>query len=164
MELLIKFSSLRIKKMTHDITIRYATENDLASILGLIMDLAIYEKAEDQVKVTIEQLTKDFQEGIFQAQVAVNEHSEVMGMTLYYITYSTWKGKMLYLEDFVIAEEHRRKGIGRLLFNSVIAEAKKQDCKLMKWQVLDWNESAISFYKSYDAIIEDEWFNGKIIF
>jgi GNAT superfamily N-acetyltransferase len=150
--------------MTQDITIRYAAANDLAAILGLIMDLAIYEKAENEVKVTLEQLTQDFEEGTFQAQVAVNEHNEVMGMTLYYITYSTWKGKMLYLEDFVIAEKHRRKGIGRLLFNSVIAEAKKQNCKLMKWQVLDWNEPAIEFYKSYDAIIETEWFNGKIIF
>jgi GNAT superfamily N-acetyltransferase len=150
--------------MTHDTKIRYATENDLKAILGLIMDLAIYEKAADQVKVTIEQLTKDFQAENFQAQVAVNGHGEVMGMTFYYLTYSTWKGKMLYLEDFVVAEKHRQKGIGRLLFDSVIAEAKKQDCKLMKWQVLDWNEPAINFYKSYDATIEEEWFNGKIIF
>jgi GNAT superfamily N-acetyltransferase len=150
--------------MTQDTTIRYATENDLAAILGLITDLAIYEKAEHEVKVTLAQLTQDFKEGIFQTQVAVNEHSEVMGMTLYYITYSTWKGKMLYLEDFVISEKHRRKGIGRLLFDSVIAEAKKQNCKLMKWQVLDWNEPAIDFYKTYDATIETEWFNGKILF
>jgi GNAT superfamily N-acetyltransferase len=150
--------------MTQDISIRYAKANDLAAILGLIMDLAIYEKAEDEVKVTLLQLTQDFEEGNFQAQVAVNEYDEVMGMTLYYITYSTWKGKMLYLEDFVTAEKYRRKGIGRLLFNSVIAEAKKQNCKLMKWQVLDWNEPAIDFYKSYDATIETNWFNGKIIF
>lgn len=150
--------------MTQDITIRYAAADDLAAILGLIMDLAIYEKAEHEVKVTLAQLTQDFQEGIFQSQVAVNEHNEVMGMTLYYITYSTWKGKMLYLEDFVISEKHRRKGIGRMLFDSVIAEAKKQNCKLMKWQVLDWNEPAIEFYKSYNAIIETDWFNGKIIF
>jgi GNAT superfamily N-acetyltransferase len=150
--------------MTQDTTIRYATADDLTAILGLITDLAIYEKAEHEVKVTLTQLTQDFHEGIFQAQVAVNEHNNVMGMTLYYITYSTWKGKMLYLEDFVIAEKHRRKGIGRLLFDSVIAEAKKQNCKLMKWQVLDWNEPAINFYKGYDATIETEWFNGKILF
>ena len=150
--------------MTQDITIRYAAATDLSAILGLIMDLAIYEKAEDEVKVNLKQLTQDFEEGIFQAQVAVNQQNEVMGMTLYYITYSTWKGKMLYLEDFVISEKHRRKGIGRMLFDSVIAEAKKQNCKLMKWQVLDWNEPAIEFYKSYQAIIETEWFNGKIIF
>lgn len=147
-----------------NVSIRYATVNDLEEILQLIRDLAIYEKAEKEVTVTLEQITADFKAGVFQSQVAIKEDGKVLGMTVYYITYSTWKGKMLYLEDFVISEKHRRKGIGKLLFDGVIAEAKLQNCKLMKWQVLDWNEPAINFYKSYNAIIEDEWYNGKLFF
>ncbi len=152
------------EKMIEAIRIRYATERDVAAILDLIVALAVYENAEEQVIVTLDELTKDFVDGIFQAQVAVNEANEVLGMTLYYISYSTWKGKMMYLEDFVVATEHRRKGIGQLLFDAVIAEAKTQGCKMMKWQVLNWNESAIDFYKNYNATIEDDWFNGKLFF
>lgn len=146
------------------IKIRYATETDMLSIYNLIMELAIYENAAEEVKINEAQLLDDFRAKIFQAQVAVNAEGEVVGTVIYYMTFSTWKGKMLYLEDFVVKENVRRQGIGKLLFDAVIAEAKKQDCNLMKWQVLDWNEPAISFYKSYDAIIEKEWFNGKIIF
>lgn len=150
--------------MTQDITIRYAQEKDLTAILGLIVDLAIYENAEKEVIVSLEELTQNFKEGVFQAQVAENAAGEIMGMTLYYITYSTWKGKMMYLEDFVVGEKYRRKGIGKMLFDGVIEESKKQNCKMMKWQVLDWNEPAIDFYKAYDAMIEDNWYNCKLFF
>ena len=149
---------------TNNITVRYATEADLAAILNLIIDLAIFENAKDEVIVTLEELTKDFREGTFQAQVAVEEQGQVVGMTLYYLTYSTWKGKMMYLEDFVVKPAFRRRGIGQLLFDAIIAEAKKQNCKMMKWQVLDWNESAINFYKKYKATLEDEWLNAKLFF
>ena len=146
------------------INIRYAMETDISSIFDLIMELAVFEKAAKEVTIDVKQLLNDFQAGIFQAQVAVNANDEVVGTVIYYLTFSTWKGKMMYLEDFVVKETARRQGIGKLLFDAVIAEAKKQNCNLMKWQVLDWNESAISFYKSYNATIEEEWFNGKIIF
>ncbi len=149
---------------TNNITVRYATEADLAAILNLIIDLAIFENAKDEVIVTLNELTKDFREGTFQAQVAVEEQGQVVGMTLYYLTYSTWKGKMMYLEDFVVKPAFRRRGIGQLLFDAIIAEAKKQNCKMMKWQVLDWNESAINFYKKYKATLEDEWLNAKLFF
>lgn len=149
---------------TNNLTIRYATEADLAAILDLIIDLAIFENAKEEVIVTLEELTKDFREGTFQSQVAVDENGQVVGMTLYYLTYSTWKGKMMYLEDFVVKPEYRRRGIGQLLFDAIIAEAKKQQCKMMKWQVLDWNESAIEFYKKYKATLEDEWLNAKLFF
>ncbi|MGB1121294.1 MAG: GNAT family N-acetyltransferase, partial [Saprospiraceae bacterium] len=125
---------------------------------------AIFENAKDEVIVTLNELTKDFREGTFQAQVAVEEQGQVVGMTLYYLTYSTWKGKMMYLEDFVVKPAFRRRGIGQLLFDAIIAEAKKQNCKMMKWQVLDWNESAINFYKKYKATLEDEWLNAKLFF
>lgn len=146
------------------IKIRYATEADMSAIYNLIMELAIYENAAEEVTIDEQQLLHDFQARIFQAQVAVNTADEVVGTVIYYMTFSTWKGKMLYLEDFVVKETERRQGIGKLLFDAVIAEAKKQNCNLMKWQVLDWNEPAINFYKSYNATIEEEWFNGKIIF
>lgn len=148
----------------NNIIIRYAEEGDLAAILSLIVDLAIFENAEEEVIVTLDELTKDFREGTFESQVAVDENGQVVGMTLYYLTYSTWKGKMMYLEDFVVKPEFRRQGIGQQLFDGIIAEAKKQNCKMMKWQVLDWNNSAIDFYKKYNATFDGEWFNVKLFF
>ena len=85
-------------------------------------------------------------------------------MTLYYMTYSTWKGKMLYLEDFVVKADQRNKGIGQLLFDAFIEVAKAKKCRMVKWQVLDWNEPAIRFYEKNNATIETEWWTAKIIF
>ena len=146
------------------VVIRRAEVSDLVAILNLIVELAVFEKAENEVVVTLDELTKDFNDGVFQSQVAVSDSDEVLGMTLYYITYSTWKGKMMYLEDFVVSPTFRRLGIGRLLFDATISEAKRQNCKLMKWQVLDWNDSAIQFYKKYEATFENEWLNVKLFF
>ena len=83
-------------------------------------------------------------------------------MVFYYLTYSTWKGRMLYLEDFVVLPDYRRFGIGQLLFDALLEVARNKRCKLVKWQVLDWNQPALNFYRKYDAIIEKEWWNGKI--
>jgi GNAT superfamily N-acetyltransferase len=87
-----------------------------------------------------------------------------MGMVLYYLTYSTWKGKMMYLEDFVVKEKNRGKGIGKALYEAFIEEAKHQQCQLAKWQVLDWNEPAIQFYTQNNAILEKNWWNCKVFF
>ena len=146
-----------------NITIRKATESDLPDVYHLVVSLAVYEKAEHEVKATLEDYQTDFRAGIFESHVAELD-GKVVGMILYYMTYSTWKGRMLYLEDFVVYEEYRRLGIGQLLWNELEAEAKRQGAKLLKWQVLDWNEPAIKFYKKNNAIIETEWHNGKIIF
>lgn len=145
------------------INIRKATANDLPSIYELVMSLAIYEKAPEEVTATLEDYQTDFAAGIFQAHVAELEE-KVIGMVLYYMNYSTWKGRMLYLEDFVIFEEYRRLGVGQLLWDELLEEAKRQGAKLLKWQVLDWNEPAIKFYKKNKAIIETEWHNGKVFF
>jgi ribosomal protein S18 acetylase RimI-like enzyme len=83
-------------------------------------------------------------------------------MALYYMTYSTWKGRMLYLEDFVVSAGFRRYGVGQRLFDAYLRRAKALECRLVKWQVLDWNEPAINFYRKNNAIIETEWWNGKI--
>ncbi|MEM1124709.1 MAG: GNAT family N-acetyltransferase [Bacteroidota bacterium] len=146
-----------------NITIRPATTADLPSVYQLVISLAVYEDAEEAVTATLEDYQNDFAEGVFQAHVAEID-SKVVGMVLYYMTYSTWKGKMLYLEDFVVDEQYRRHGIGQLLWDELELEAKRRGCRLLKWQVLDWNEPAIKFYKKNKAIIETEWHNGKIFF
>lgn len=145
------------------INIRKATAADLPSIYDLVKSLAIYEKAEHEVTATLEDYQKDFAAGIFQSHVAELD-GKVIGMVLYYMNYSTWKGRMLYLEDFVVFEEYRQLGVGQLLWDELGEEAKRQGAKLLKWQVLDWNEPAIKFYKKNNATIETEWHNGKIFF
>ncbi|HHJ49684.1 MAG TPA: GNAT family N-acetyltransferase [Phaeodactylibacter sp.] len=141
--------------------IRLATEKDLPAIHALVRELAIYEKAEEEFTASLEDYLRDFRAGIFECLVAEVE-GEVVGMALYYMTYSTWKGRMLYLEDFVVKEQMRAQGIGRELFSAFLAKAKEKDCRLVKWQVLDWNEPAIHFYKKFQTTFENNWLNGKI--
>ena len=147
----------------NQLIIEPATFEDLPAIHGLVRELAIYENAEHEFTATLEAYEADFLDGIFDAIVA-RQHEEVVGMVLYYITYSTWKGRMMYLEDFVVKESFRRKGIGELLFKAFLTEAETNGCKLAKWQVLDWNKPAIDFYKKHQAIIEKGWWNGKFFF
>ena len=142
-------------------TLRKAIKQDLQSVLNLVKELALYEKAPQEVTVTLADYEKDFDENIFNIIVAEQEN-QIVGIAFYYMTYSTWKGKMLFLEDFVVKEELRGQGIGKLLFKSYLEEAQKLNVSLAKWQVLDWNEPAINFYKKYHSTIEDEWYNGKI--
>ncbi len=143
-------------------TLRKATKQDLQAVLDLVNELALYEKAPKEVTVTLADYEKDFEENIFDIIVAEQEN-QIVGIVFYYMTYSTWKGKMLYLEDFVVQEELRGHGIGKLLFKAFLEEAKKLNVSLAKWQVLDWNEPAINFYEKYNSTIEKEWFNGKIL-
>jgi len=143
-----------------DITIRRAGVEDMAGILDLVKELALYEKAPEQVTTTVEDYEKNFLSGVFDATVA-ELNGEIIGMVLYYICWSTWKGRMLYLDDFVIKENLRKLGIGQMLFDQLFIDAKKRGCKLVKWQVLDWNEPALKFYEKNKSIIEKEWWNGK---
>ena len=135
----------------------------MESILDLVKELADYEKAPEAVTATIQDYEKNFLEGVFDALVAEDQEGQIVGTTIYYISWSTWKGRMLYLEDFVVKSSERGKGIGKILFDALAQEAINLDCRLMKWQVLEWNEPAINFYKKYNAILEREWWNGKII-
>jgi GNAT superfamily N-acetyltransferase len=143
--------------------VRKAGINDMESILDLVKELAVYEKAPDAVTATVQDYEKNFLEGVFDALVAEDQQGQIVGTTIYYISWSTWKGRMLYLEDFVVKSSERGQGIGKILFDALSQEAIDLDCRLLKWQVLEWNEPAINFYKKYDAIIEREWFNGKIM-
>jgi len=145
------------------VNIRTAQRKDMPAVFGLVRDLAIYEKALHELKMTIEDYYKHFDEKVFQCMVAEHE-GQVIGTCIYYMTFSTWKGRMMYLEDFVVHPEHRGQGAGQQLWDAYIAEAKEQDCNLVKWQVLDWNTPAVRFYERNKAIIEKEWWNGKIIF
>lgn len=145
------------------IIVRPAKEADLPAIYELVRELAIFEKEEAAFTIGMDEYHAQFKEGLFQVIVA-QSIEEIIGMALFYPTFSTWKGKMMYLEDFVVKTAHRRKGVGQLLFDAFIETSKQQHCKLVKWQVLDWNQSAIDFYIKQDAIIEREWYNGKILF
>lgn len=145
------------------VIIRTATHNDLPFIHNLVRELAIYEKEENEFTATLSMYENDFKENVFQSIVA-DVNGEIVGMVLYYLTYSTWKGKMMYLEDFVVNEKFRGKGIGKLLYDAFIEEAKTKSCMLAKWQVLDWNEPAIQFYKHNNAILEKNWWNCKVFF
>lgn len=148
-----------------DFNIRKATKNDLPQVLGLINELALYENAPEEVTITLKELEKDGfgEHPIYWILLAENEN-EILGMSFYYIRYSTWKGKTLYLEDLVVKEKYRGNKIGEALFEATIKAAKEMKAKLMTWQVLDWNEPAINFYKKFNAELDEEWINGKLRF
>jgi GNAT superfamily N-acetyltransferase len=145
------------------LNIRKAKEQDLPFIHELVRELAIFEKEEKEFTATLSMYQNDFREHVFQCIVGELDE-EIVGMVLYYLSYSTWKGKMMYLEDFVVKEKHRGKGIGKALYKAFIEEAKAQNCRLAKWQVLDWNEPAIQFYMQKNAILEKNWWNCKVFF
>ena len=145
--------------------IREAKIGDEEAIHGLISELALYEKAPNEVTNTLENLRIDlFVDRVCEALVVENEVSEIVGFALYYRSYSTWKGRCLNLADFYINPEFRRGGIGSELFVRVVEVAKKWEVKRMDWQVLDWNEPAIEFYKKHKAVLDPEWVNGRLFF
>jgi len=146
-----------------DILVRKAKRDDLKTILDLVVELAVYEKEPDAVTASLADYQLAFDKQRIQILVA-EDAGKIVGMTLYYLTFSTWKGKMMYLEDFVVNEAYRRTGVGELLWHALKEDCKRQKCILLKWQVLDWNEPAIKFYEKHGATIEKEWWNGKIYF
>jgi GNAT superfamily N-acetyltransferase len=144
--------------------LRPAKESDLPEVLSLIMELATYEKAPEEVTITLDDLKKDgFGERPLFEIIILEEENQIIGMALYFISYSTWKGKCIYLEDIIIRESHRGKGYGKLLFEAVISKSKSFGAKRISWQVLSWNEPAINFYKKYNASVNNEWLNGRLV-
>ena len=143
--------------------IRTAQKNDLPQVLSLIKELAVYEKAEQEVTITLKELEEDGfgEKPVYWILIAENKEG-IVGMSFYYIRYSTWKGKCLYLEDIVVKEAFRGQKIGKALFEATIEAAKTMNAKLMTWQVLDWNEPALNFYKKFNAEMDAEWINGKL--
>lgn len=144
--------------------IRKAVRGDEISILNLIKELAAYEREPDAVINTEKQLAIDlFDEKLCDCFVYIH-NEQIIGIALYYISYSTWKGRCLYLEDLYVQPEHRRLGAGQKLFAVLMEEAKELGVKRMDWQVLEWNEPAISFYKKIGATLDSEWLNGRMFF
>lgn len=145
-------------------TIRRGTIADLPQVLALIQELAVYERAPHEVTNTLADMERDGfgPDPIFKFFVAEKAPQQIVGLALYYTAYSTWKGRMLFLEDLVVTEEVRGTGLGKLLFDAVVAEARTSGAHRMKWQVLEWNEPAIGFYKKIGANLDPEWHNGNL--
>lgn len=145
------------------IEIRNGHKADLPSVLMLIQELADYEKASNEVQNSVAQMEEDGfgSDPIFKFFVA-EKNDQIVGTAIFYNRYSTWKGRCLYLEDLVVSESERGQGTGKLLFDAIVQEAKSTNCKVLTWQVLDWNEPAIRFYKRLNADLDAEWINCKL--
>lgn len=144
--------------------LRRAERKDVSSMLKLIQELAEYEKAPNEVTVDPAHFEDSGfgQNPVWWAFVVTDDelaNSPVVGFALYYIRYSTWKGQVMYLEDIIVTESYRGKGIGKMLMDKLIEEAREKGFKRITWQVLDWNEPAIRFYKKYSANFDPEWVN-----
>ncbi len=146
-----------------DIKIRKGYKEDLVAVLALVKELATFERAPNDVVVTLEDMENDgFGDNpIFKFYVAEAD-GKVVGMALYYIKYSTWKGKCIFLEDIYVTEKYRRFKIGQKLFEAVVKKAKELKVRRVEWQVLDWNTPAIKFYEGYDALFMKEWLNCRL--
>ena len=153
-----------------NITIRKAERKDCEAMLELIKELAVYEKAPDEVTVSLQHFEESGfgEKPVWWAFVAASPNlsgggERIMGLAIYYIRYSTWKGQRMYLEDLIVTDKARGMGIGKLLFDALITEAKEKKFSGMMWQVLDWNEPAINFYrKYYNAKFDDGWINCSL--
>jgi GNAT superfamily N-acetyltransferase len=145
------------------INLRIAKKEDCPRLMELVNELALFEKAPEEVTVSMEEF-EDAGFGkspVWKAFVAEDD-GVIIGFALYYVRYSTWKGCRLYLEDLLVTESYRGKGIGKLLFDQVIKEAQELGFSGMVWQVLDWNEPAIKFYNKYGSSIEAGWLNASL--
>ena len=145
------------------INIRKATAADVPELFKLVQELAIYERAPHEVSNTEEQMLKDgFGENPIYTAAVAEVDGKIVGMYFWYIRYSTWKGKGLYLEDIVVTESMRGKKVGDALFTACMEDAKSIGANYMTWQVLDWNEPAMNFYKKYNCTFDGEWVNARI--
>lgn len=162
-----------------DIVVRRAVKEDCPRLMELIHELAVYEKAPDQVTVSLQHFEESGfgEKPVWWAFVATSPSNSlskaeggsdsdskkiIVAFALYYIRYSTWKGQAMYLEDILVTNEMRGKGIGKLLFDRIIEEAKEKKFNRIIWQVLEWNEPAINFYKKYNADFDPEWVNCRL--
>jgi GNAT superfamily N-acetyltransferase len=147
------------------IVIRDAVREDVPAMFELIKELALYEKALESVTNTVDRMYIDgFGEDPIFGTIVSEVDNEIVGMALYYYRYSTWKGKRLYLEDLIVSETMRGQGLGEKLLSKIIEKARQTECTGLMWQVLDWNEPAINFYKKFGARFDEGWVNVHIDF
>ena len=145
-------------------SIRKAAEQDFEQAYKLIKELAAYEKAPEEVELSLQEFKSDGSANppAFQLRVAEASDGSIVGMALFYVIYSTWKGKIVYLDDLVVTEQYRRSGVGSALMDQVIAYARELKARQLRWHVLDWNEPAINLYKKMGVKIETEWDTCKM--
>lgn len=145
------------------ITVRKAEPKDFEVIYSLIHELAVFEQAPDEPS---NPLKRFIEEGTCKNPrfhiIVAEQNNDIAGMALYYFGYSSWKGSMLYLDDLIVHENYRRQGIGKLLMDELIKIAKEDKINQLRWHVLDWNESAINFYKNYPGSFDKTWITVKI--
>src|SRR5690349_733495 len=145
------------------INIRVGQKEALTRVLELIKELAEFERAPHEVTNTVKALETDgFGPRPVYGFFVAEKEDRIIGLSLYYWRYSTWKGKRLYLEDIIVTASERGQGAGKLLFDRTMQKALEDDCTGMMWQVLDWNEPAINFYKKYGSRLDDEWVNCSL--
>jgi|TARA_B100000497_G_scaffold37108_1_gene43486 GNAT superfamily N-acetyltransferase len=143
--------------------IRKANATDIPSMMKLIVELAIYERAPNEVTNTEQMMLKDgFGDNPLYHAFVADIEGEIIGFAITYYRYSTWKGRCLYLEDLIVTENYRNKGIGQKLFDYCLSFGKKNSCEKMIWQVLDWNQPAINFYNKNNAQLDNSWINGSL--
>lgn len=151
--------------LENTVTVRRATSQDCERMLELVHELAVFERAPHEVTVTMEHFIESgFGNTPVWWSFVAEANSVIIGFALYYVRYSTWKGCKMYLEDILVTEEWRGKGVGTLLMDALIAEAKEKGFQGITWQVLNWNEPAINFYKKYNARFDQEWTNVLLDF
>ena len=138
-------------------TIRVAEEKDYPGIIELIKELAEFERALGKVINTPEYMEKE--KDLFGCFLAIDENEKIIGMALYFYAYFTWVGKSLYLDDLYVRPEYRENGIGTALLDKIFKLARKENCRRLRWQVLNWNEQAINLYRKVGATIDNEWIN-----
>jgi GNAT superfamily N-acetyltransferase len=149
-------------KISGTVIIRRATPHDMQAVFDLIAELASYEKARSEVSITVEELIHDgFTAKLFTCFVAEME-AKIVGMALFYPRYSTWKGRTIHLEDLVVSQPYRGQGIGKRLFDAVVAAAKKYNARRLEWAVLNWNKPALDFYNKINAHYDEDWFLAQL--
>jgi GNAT superfamily N-acetyltransferase len=145
------------------VSIRQGKKEDLPRVIELIRELAEYERAPNEVTNTVARMEIDgFGPNPVYGFFVAESENRIVGLSLYYWRYSTWKGRRLYLEDIIVTESERGRGIGKLLFDKTMQKAIDENCTGMMWQVLEWNKPAINFYKKYGAKLDNDWTNCNI--
>lgn len=142
-------------------SVRFAREEDLPAVMGLIHELAAYERAPEEVVNDADQLREDFRQQAFELLVATVD-AKVVGMSLFFPVYSTWKGRSTYLEDLYVQPEYRGRGLGYELLRQTAERARSLGSARLHWQVLDWNTPSLQFYEKLGAVIERDWYNCKL--